>query len=164
MATGRLSLADPVVFNWRQSLTGDVGTGTEDRLAAFVALLKSEGRHSVLGLACGRGADGLRFVRAGIHFTGVDLSEENIHSARARGLEAAVAPAGALPFAAAAFPAAWAVDALAGLPPEHWEDVVRELSRVTAPGAPIAVVLPGPEPRSGNDRPGTGYTVLRSPG
>jgi SAM-dependent methyltransferase len=136
-----------------------VTTAKEDQLAGFVALLKSEGRHSVLGLACGPGTDGLRFVQAGIHFTGVDPSEENIHSAHTRGLEAAVAPAGALPFAAAAFPSAWAVDALAGLPPEKWDDVVRELSRVTAPGAPIAVVLPEP----GHPDHGTGFTVLRSP-
>lgn len=133
-------------------------------MAAFVALLKSEGRHSVLGLVCGPGIDGLRFVQAGIHFTGVDPSEENIHSARARGLEAAVAEAGALPFAAAAFSSAWAVDALAGLPPEQRDDVLLELARVTAPGAPIAVVLPEPDPGSKGGSLGTGFTVLRSPG
>lgn len=131
----------------------------EDQVAGFVALLKSEGRASVLGLACGPGADGLLFVQAGIHFTGVDPSEENIHSAHARGLEASVAHPGSLPFAADAFPSVWAVDALAGLPPEQWDDVVRELGRVTAPGAPIAVVLPEADPRS----EGEGFTVLRSP-
>jgi SAM-dependent methyltransferase len=130
-----------------------------DRLAGFVALLKSEGRHSVLGLDCGAGMDGLLFVQSGIHFTGVDPSEENIHSARARGLEATVAAAAALPFADSVFPSAWAVDALAGLPPGEWDDVVRELGRVTAPGAPIAVVLPEP-----GEEPGGGFTVLRSPG
>ena len=131
----------------------------EDPLAAFVALLKSEGRNGVLGLDCGAGSDGLRFVRSGIHFTGVDPSEENIHSARARGLEASVAQAVSLPFADAAFPSVWAVDALVGLPPEEWDDVVRELGRVTAPGAPIAVVLPDPGPQGR----GEGFTVLRSP-
>jgi SAM-dependent methyltransferase len=127
----------------------------EDRLAGFVALLKSEGRHSVLGLDCGAGMDGLLFVQSGIHFTGVDPSEEHIHSARARGLDASVAAAPVLPFADSAFHSVWAVDALAGLPPERWDDVVRELARVTEPGAPIAVVLPDP---------GEGFTVLRSPG
>ena len=131
----------------------------EDLLPEFVALLKTEGRRGVLGLDCGQGTDGLRFVQSGIHFTGVDPSEENIHSARARGLEASVARAPSLPFADSAFPSVWAVDALAGLPPEAWPDVVRELGRVTAPGAPIAVVLPEP----GLPEQGTGFTVLRSP-
>ncbi|WCI09566.1 class I SAM-dependent methyltransferase [Arthrobacter sp. OVS8] len=75
----------------------------EDPLSEFVALLKSEGRNGVLGLDCGHGADGLRFVRSGIHFTGVDRSEENIHTARAHGLEASVAGAPSLPFADSAF-------------------------------------------------------------
>ena len=123
-------------------------------LSEFVALLKAEGRRDVLGLNCAGGADGLHFVQSGIHFTGVDPSEENVHSARARGLDVAVARAASLPFANSVFPSAWAADALAGLPPEQWPGVVRELERVTAPGAPIAVVLP---------EPGQGFTILRSP-
>ena len=134
-----------------------------DRLESFVALLKNEGRHAVLGLDCGRGADGLHFVQSGIHFTGVDRSEENIHIARAHGLEASVAGPVSLPFADAAFSSVWAVDALSGLPPEEWDDVVRELGRVAEPGAPIAVVLPVPDPRSEGDTSGAGFTVLRSP-
>lgn len=130
-----------------------------DELAGFTGLLKAEGRRGVLGLDCGPGTDGLLFVRAGLHFTGVDASEENIHAARARGLSASVAAGRALPFADAAFPAVWAVDALAGLPPEEWDDVVRELRRVAEPGAPIAVVLPDP----GHPELGRGFTVLRSP-
>ena len=136
----------------------------EDPLTEFVALLKAEGRRDVLGLDCGQGLDGLRFVQSGIHFTGVDPSEENIHAARARGLEVSVAPAGALPFADSVFPSVWAVDALAGLPPEDWDDVVRELERVAAPGAPIAVVLPeGRQPAQDLPEQGPGFTVLRSP-
>jgi len=134
-----------------------------DRLESFVALLKNEGRHGVLGLDCGPGADGPHFVQSGIHFTGVDESEENIHIARSHGLEASVAGPVSLPFADAAFDSVWAVDALAGLPPEQWDDVVRELGRVAEPGAPIAVVLPAPDPRSEGGRGGAGFTVLRSP-
>ena len=126
----------------------------QELLAEFVALLKAEGRRGVLGLNCALGSDGLRFVQSGIHFTGVDPSEENVHSARARGLDVAVAGPEALPFADSAFPSVWAADALTGLPPEQWDDVVRELERVTAPGAPIAVVLPDPD---------QGFTILRSP-
>ncbi|WP_028277326.1 class I SAM-dependent methyltransferase [Arthrobacter sp. I3] len=140
-----------------------------DRLESFVVLLKNEGRHGVLGLDCGPGADGLHFVQSGIHFTGVDQSEENIHIARSHGLEASVAGPVSLPFADAAFDSVWAVDALAGLPPEQWDDVVRELGRVAEPGAPIAVILPAPDPRgagdprSSGDWGGEGFTVLRSP-
>ncbi|RKR19377.1 class I SAM-dependent methyltransferase [Arthrobacter oryzae] len=115
-----------------------------DLLESFVALLKSEGRHAVLGLDCGPGTDGLHFVQSGIHFTGVDPSEENIHIARGHGLEASVAGPAPLPFADAAFSSVWAVDALSGLPPDQWDDVVRELGRVAEPGAPIAVVIPAP--------------------
>ena len=138
-----------------------------DRLESFVSLLKSEGRHGVLGLDCGAGIDGLHFVQSGIHFTGVDLSEESIRAARARGLEASVAGPESLPFADAAFSSVWAVDALSGLPPEQWDDVVRELGRVAEPGAPIAVVLPVPGPGgeggSEDDSEGDRFTVLRSP-
>lgn len=137
-----------------------MGSTRQDQLTGFLALLKAEGRRGVLGLDCGSGAEGLLFVRAGIHFTGVDASEENIHAARARGLSASVAAGRALPFADAAFAAVWAVDALAGLAPEAADDVVRELTRVAEPGAPIAVVLPD----RGNPEPGSGFTILRSPG
>jgi len=125
-------------------------------VTAFLSLLKAEGRRSVLGVDCRTGDDGLLFVRAGIHFTGVDASEEHIHAARERGLSASVATGRSLPFADASFAAVWAVDAVAGLAPGEADDVVRELGRVTAPGAPIAVVLPGADgPRR--------VTVLRSP-
>ena len=129
------------------------------RLDDFVALLKEEGRHAVLGVDCGTGAEGLAFVRAGLHFTGVDASEENIHAARAHGLSASVATAAALPFADAAFPAVWAPDALAGLDAEASDGALRELRRVAEPGAPIAVVLPQGGPDAG---PGPGFTVLRA--
>lgn len=123
-------------------------------LAGFVALLKAEGRRAVLGLDCGQGADGLAFVQEGIHYTGVDPSEAKVRAARARGLEVSVAEATALPFAAEAFPAVWAIDTLVGLPAGKHEDVIRELERVSRPGAPIAVVLSG----------SADITVLRSPG
>jgi hypothetical protein len=71
-----------------------------------------------------------------------------------------------LPFADAAFPSVWAVDALSGLPPEQWDDVVRELGRVAEPGAPIAVVIPVPDQHGEGGEGGEGggqFTVIRSP-
>ena len=140
-----------------------MATTRTDQLAGFIALLKAEGRRAVLALDCGTGTDGLVFVRGGIHFTGVDASEENIHAALARGLSASVATGRALPFADAAFAAVWAVDALAGLPPGKWNDVVRELRRVVQPGSPVAVVLPEPGLAPEDPGLGPGFAVLRSP-
>ncbi|WP_284751898.1 class I SAM-dependent methyltransferase [Arthrobacter sp. efr-133-R2A-120] len=112
----------------------------------FIRLLKDEHRHSLFELGCGTGVEGLEFVRAGLHYTGVDLSEESIHVARAKGLDASVASGRSLPFADATFPAVWTMSTLLHVPNDGIHDVVRELVRVAAPGAPIAVGL-----WSGND-------------
>lgn len=113
----------------------------EERRELFIALLKAEGRHGVLEIGCGAGLDGLRFVRAGIHYTGIDLSEQNVHLATAKGLSVSVASARNLPFADGVFPALWTMSTLLHIPNRDIDDVVRELVRVAAPGAPIAVGL-----------------------
>ena len=115
---------------------------TETSLEPFIALLKAQGCHAVLEVCCGPGDDGIRFVRAGIHYTGVDPFDGNVRFAVSRRLSVSVAEPARLPFADNAFPAVWAVQALTGLTAEEADDVVRELERVAAPGAPIAVVLP----------------------
>ena len=107
----------------------------------FIALLKSEGRHSVLEVGAGAGLDGLKFVRAGIHYTGVDPSEGQVQRARSRGLDVSVASAGGLPFPAESFPAVWSMSALLHVPASDIHTVLGELVRVTAPGSPIAVSL-----------------------
>jgi ubiquinone/menaquinone biosynthesis C-methylase UbiE len=115
---------------------------TETSLEPFIALLKAQGRHAVLDVCCGPGDDGLRFVQAGIHYTGVDPFDGNVRYAMARRLSVSVAEPTCLPFAADTFPAVWAVQSLEGLTADQADDVVRELERVAEPGAPIAVVLP----------------------
>jgi demethylmenaquinone methyltransferase/2-methoxy-6-polyprenyl-1,4-benzoquinol methylase len=115
---------------------------TDTSLEPFIALLKAEGRHAVLNVCCGPGDDGIRFVQAGIHYTGVDPFDGNVRYAVARRLSVSVAEPARLPFADNTFPAVWAVEALAGLTADQADDVVRELERVAEPGAPIAVVLP----------------------
>lgn len=107
----------------------------------FIARLKAEGRHALLEIGTGSGLDGLRFVQAGIRYTGVDLSEEQVRIATARGLDVSVASARNLPFADGAFPALWSMSTLLHIPNRDIDDVVRELVRVAAPGAPIAVGL-----------------------
>ncbi|MEN8581113.1 class I SAM-dependent methyltransferase [Arthrobacter sp. KBS0703] len=115
---------------------------TETSLEPFIALLKAQGLRSVLEVCCGPGDDGIRFVRAGIHYTGVDPFDGNVRYAVSRRLSVSVAEPASLPFADHVFPAIWAVQALAGLTADEADGVVRELERVAAPGAPIAVVLP----------------------
>ena len=107
----------------------------------FIALLKSEGRHDVLEIGSGMGLDGLQFLRAGIHYTGVDLAEEHVRRSRAKGLDVSVASARQLPFADGTFPAAWTMSTLLHVPATDIHGVLRELVRVTAPSAPIAVGL-----------------------
>jgi ubiquinone/menaquinone biosynthesis C-methylase UbiE len=107
----------------------------------FINLLKVEGRHGVLEIGSGTGQDGLKFVQAGIRYTGVDLSEGHVRLARARGLEVSVASARRLPFPDAAFPAVWSMSTLLHIPASDIDGVLRELVRVAAPGAPIAVGL-----------------------
>ncbi|MCA4133496.1 class I SAM-dependent methyltransferase [Arthrobacter sp. M4] len=117
---------------------------TSQRVAhreAFIHLLKAEARRSVLEIGCGVGIEGLEFVRAGIHYTGVDLSEESVHQARARRLEASVASGRSLPFAPATFHSLWTMSTLLHVPNSAIDEVLAEMVRVAQPGAPIAVGL-----------------------
>ncbi|WP_426998550.1 class I SAM-dependent methyltransferase [Pseudarthrobacter sp. N5] len=108
---------------------------------AFIAMLKTEHRRSVFELGCGPGIEGLQFVQSGIHYTGVDLSEEHIRLATAKGLETSVASGRNLPFARASFDAVWTMSTLLHIPNADIDGVISELVRVAAPGAPIAVGL-----------------------
>ncbi|OFI37711.1 SAM-dependent methyltransferase [Arthrobacter sp. SW1] len=136
--------AELAAYYNREAAARDARPLTSRRVACrewFTRLLKSEHRHSLLELGCGSGWDGLGFVQAGLHYCGVDLSEESVRLARTKGLDASVASGRALPFADAAFPAAWTMSTLLHVPNRAIDDVVSELVRVTAPGAPLAVGL-----------------------
>ncbi|MHC6219920.1 class I SAM-dependent methyltransferase [Arthrobacter sp. MMS24-S77] len=136
--------ADLAVYYDRQAPAENTRALTPRRTECrdwFIRMLKVEHRHSLFELGCGTGVEGLEFVRAGLHYTGVDLSEESIHVARAKGLDASVASGRNLPFADGVFPAVWTMSTLLHVPNTRIHDVVSELVRVAAPGAPIAVGL-----------------------
>lgn len=136
--------ADLATYYDRQAAARDGRGMTPPRVERqewFIRLLKSEGRHAVLELGCGTGIEGIKFVEAGIHYTGVDLSEESIHLAQAKGLDVSVASGRSLPFPDDAFPALWTMSTLLHVPNDVIHDVVAELVRVTGPGAPIGVGL-----------------------
>jgi ubiquinone/menaquinone biosynthesis C-methylase UbiE len=136
--------------------------GRDAERGRFISLLKAEGRHDVLEVDAGQGLDGVHFVRAGIHYTGVDPSEENVHLARARDLDVTVADARHLPFADGTFSSVWTTSKLLHSRGTDIDAVLRELVRVTAPGAPIAVVH-----SSGGDEPARTqhhhFLLLRTP-
>ena len=108
---------------------------------AFIASLVAAHRHSVLEIGCGTGADGLAFKAAGIHYTGIDLSEENVRLARAKHVDAVVGSARELPFASGTFSAGWTMSTLLHIPDRDLPDVLAETMRVLAEGAPLAVGL-----------------------
>jgi SAM-dependent methyltransferase len=138
---GERRLAD--FYNWRAASGADHPPSRRrmEQRQRFIALLKSEGRHAVLEVGTGAGLDGLRFVQAGIHYTGVDLAEGQVRKARARGLDVSVASARRMPFPNGSFPALWSMSTLLHIPAREIDAVLAELVRVTAPAAPIAVGL-----------------------
>jgi SAM-dependent methyltransferase len=136
--------ADLAVFYDRQAPVRNTRALTPHRVECrewFTRLLKEEHRHSVFELGCGTGVEGLEFVRAGLHYTGVDLSPESVHMARAHGLDCSVASGRSLPFVDGTFSAVWTMSTLLHVPNSRIHDVVSELVRVSAAGAPIAVGL-----------------------
>lgn len=136
--------ADLAVYYDRQAPVRSTRALTPHRVECrewFIRLLKSEHRHSLLELGCGTGVEGVEFVRTGLHYTGVDLSPESVHLARSAGLDATVASGRSLPFPDSVFDAVWTMSTLLHVPNSRIHDVVLELSRVAAPGAPIAVGL-----------------------
>ncbi|WP_255767786.1 class I SAM-dependent methyltransferase [Pseudarthrobacter sulfonivorans] len=138
-------------------------TNRDAERSRFISLLKAEGRHNVLEVDAGQGSDGVQFVRAGIHYTGVDPSEQNVHSARAKGLDVSVADARNLPFADGTFSAVWTTGTLLHRADTDIDAVLRELVRVTAPGAPIAVVLSSGEDEGHAGTQHHSFLLLRTP-
>lgn len=136
--------ADLAVFYDRQAPVRNTRALTPHRVECrewFIRLLKDEHRHSVFELGCGTGVEGLEFVRAGLHYTGVDLSSESVHVARSAGLDCSVASGRELPFPDSVFSAVWTMSTLLHVPNNRIHDVVSELVRVSAAGGPIAVGL-----------------------
>lgn len=136
--------SDLALFYDRQASARNTRAGTPNRVACrewFIRLLKDEHRRSVFELGCGTGAEGLEFVRAGLHYCGVDLSGESVRVALAKGLSASVASGRDLPFPDGSFSAAWTMSTLLHVPHTLIDSVVSELVRVCAPGSPIAVGL-----------------------
>lgn len=100
-----------------------------------VAELLGRGEGMLVDIGCGGGSHTAAFAELGWRVTGVDVSEDQLRLARARGVEVRQGRAEALPFPDASFDAAvsmWTHTDVDDFPAE-----AREVARVLRPGAPF---------------------------
>jgi SAM-dependent methyltransferase len=125
----------------------------------YIELLREEGRHRLVEIGTGPGVDAADFLAAGFEVSGVDLSPVQVALARSAGVDAHVAPAQALPFAAAAFDALWSMSVLMHMPDPDLDAALHEFARVLRPGALAAFGMwggdgtEGPHPDDTYDPP-----------
>ncbi|MEW1546973.1 SAM-dependent methyltransferase [Streptomyces tsukubensis] len=118
-----------------------------DRLTDLVAgrLAAAPGRH-LLDVGCGTGRPALRIARAtGARVSGISVSHEDIALARSRAdadglgdrVDFRYADACALPFEAASFDGAWAIESMMHIPDRV--AALSEIARTLRPGSPLVV-------------------------
>jgi SAM-dependent methyltransferase len=113
-----------------------------ERLACmerFVTTCLGRGLRTVLEVGCGAARDGVLLRDSGLTYDGVDLSPVGVAICRARGLQAQVASATALPFATSSFDSAWTMSTLMHLEGSDLDVAVTELGRVVRPGGVLEV-------------------------
>jgi SAM-dependent methyltransferase len=109
------------------------------RRAWFIGRLAREDRRQLLEVGTGPGIDAAAFAAAGFEVVGIDLSPVHVELARAAGIEAYVASAHELPFAARSFDAVWSMSVLMHLPDPDLEAALAEFDRVLRPGGLAAL-------------------------
>ncbi|MFJ2770451.1 SAM-dependent methyltransferase [Streptomyces sp. NPDC087300] len=118
-----------------------------DRLTDLVAerLAGASGRH-LLDVGCGTGRPALRIARAtGARVSGISVSDQDIELARTRADATALADrvdfryadACALPFEAASFDGAWAIESMMHIPDRT--AALTEIARTLRPGSPLVI-------------------------
>jgi SAM-dependent methyltransferase len=114
---------------------------TPDELDALRRLL-GRGSGRCLDVGCGTGVSTSAIADLGWSAVGVDVSDDLLELARARGLDVVRASADALPFADAEFDAAVSVWTHTDV--DHFAATLREVVRVLHPGAPFVYISAHP--------------------
>jgi len=124
------------VAEWydREFATGVLAKTPREAMLRFLG----DGSGRLLDVGCGTGAHTAVLVERGWHAVGVDVSEDQLRLARARGLEVVQGDATHLPFADASFDAV--VSMWTHTDVEDFPALVREAARVLRPGGPFAYV------------------------
>lgn len=97
--------------------------------------LLGSGSGALVDLGCGGGSHAVAFAERGWRVTGVDVSEDQLRLARARGVDTQPARAEELPFADETFDAA--VSMWTHTDVDDFAAATREIARVLRPGAPF---------------------------
>lgn len=100
-----------------------------------VADLLGRGTGTLLDVGCGGGSHSVAFAELGWTVTGIDVSEDQLRLARARGVDARQARAEQLPFDVASFDGA--VSMWTHTDVEDFAAAAAEIARVLRPGAPF---------------------------
>jgi SAM-dependent methyltransferase len=121
----------------------------------FVDVVRAGGIDGpVLEIGTGPGRDALALTEAGFAVIGVDLSLGHAVRAASRGLTMTVASARALPCATDSVGALWSMSTLMHVPAVAIEGTMREIARVLAPSAAVAIgVWGGPDIEHFSDSP-----------
>jgi SAM-dependent methyltransferase len=104
--------------------------------------LLGEGNGALIDVGCGTGAYAGGLSELGWDVTGVDVSEDMLRRAEAKGLRTVHADATSLPFEAASFDAA--ISVFTNTDVDDLAAVVREIARVLRAGAPLVYLAVHP--------------------
>lgn len=104
--------------------------------------LLGEGTGALIDVGCGTGAYAAGLAGLGWDVTGVDVSEDMLRRARAKGVHAIRADAASLPFGDASFDAA--ISIFTNTDVDDLAAVVQEVTRVLRPGAPLVYLAVHP--------------------
>ena len=121
----------------RQAHDRDSGETSEWKIkerADFLSMLQKEGENTLLEIGSGPGRDGLFFLENGLKVTCIDLSPDNIHLCRKKGLTAYVMDMGNMFFPDNSFDAAYALNSMLHLSKVELPGVLKDIHFMLKPG------------------------------